>query len=1028
MIGRAQAVTRTRGLDVSEVEDGLVITAAGGADVVHLNGAASLIFELCDHARTVDEIVTAACSEVPDGSLGAADVRGCIDQFVSLGLVRASRVRRGHRDAPADPEPAAGDAAYDHWLAVHAFRPDRDRAALEERLGVLDGPVLVDLRTVATTDDDLASCATLIRSLQDQVTARRITWQLTIAVDAPAVAPGCDGPPRHRIDQDPRVRVGRATGLDPAERVDTFASDATWTMSVRPDDVLAPHALAEIVLAEHHGRSSGREIVAVYGDEDHIDRGGRRTDPIFKPGPGWELMRSTGYAASAIAYRTERTRALGTNPTNGLADAFDTTLRVLETWGPTAFLHVPDVLVHRGRPPLPVGEAELEHRSRVLQDHLDRIGEPADVARSPSGTNLRVRHRIEEPCPLVSILVPTRDRLDLLEVAVGSILRETTYPSFEVVVLDNDSVEPATLDWLAAMGRHPAIEVRSVAGEFNFSRIGNDAVAAARGEIVAFVNNDIEVTDGEWLTELVSWVRMDRVGAAGAMLRYASGAVQHAGIIMGLGGLAGHSHRGSHRDDRGYMDRLDVEQNVLGVTAACLAMRASVFQEVGGLDEMSFPIAFNDVDLCLRVVEAGYDIVWTPAADVVHHESVSRGEDLTSEQRRRARAEGAALRARWVPLLDDDPFYSPHLTREFEDFSIARPTPTTAGPSRPAGRRAIVHAGMASTGTASLAAAVRGYDDGTVVALGGRSVDDVAADDGGRSVLFTTADVAVSIEEPDDTDSSAGDARWSPTDVHDVFASVTVFGLVRDVGGHLRAGLQDAVRRGVGIEELDAFYPHYRRWFGGWFDVVDARDVHLLPYLPDSWPSGCAVAEFARRVGLRDLTRSVPGPLRCHRSDSAEVSAVLHAYRVGHLRRHGVPPAMAVVEAAGRRLAPLGRHRLDVGAEVVARVAAAHAADLDWAAARLLSGVADPHETLLTSGAGLDRVTITDVDDLLELAVRTTPELRRLVADVVPTRRSSSGGSVDQIDEIVDLVDGLVADLLHGLLDDRARGDVGGGR
>ena len=278
---------------------------------------------------------------------------------------------------------------------------------------------------------------------------------------------------------------------------------------------------------------------------------------------------------------------------------------------------------------------------------------------------------VPTPAPLVSLLIPTRDKREVLEVAVRSILDKTTYPNFEIVILDNGSVEPQTLQWFEAVQRNESrVRVLRYDLPFNYAAINNFGEKHARGSIIGLINNDVEVISPGWLTEMVGHVCRQDVGCVGAKLYYSDGTIQHGGVIIGIGGVAGHSHKYAPANAYGYFSRLLLTQAVSAVTGACLLVRRDVYREVNGLDEQNLAIAFNDVDFCLKVRQAGYHSVWTPYAELYHHESVSRGSEDTPEKAARFQAEAEFMMKKWGEQLKRDPYYSPHLTLDREDFSI----------------------------------------------------------------------------------------------------------------------------------------------------------------------------------------------------------------------------------------------------------------------------------------------------------------------------------------------------------------------
>jgi hypothetical protein len=259
------------------------------------------------------------------------------------------------------------------------------------------------------------------------------------------------------------------------------------------------------------------------------------------------------------------------------------------------------------------------------------------------------------------------------------------------VLVDNGSDDPATLAYLQSLGNgsHPLLQAGHAArvlrydGPFNYSAINNYAVARAEGELIGLLNNDLEVITPDWLEEMVSQAVRPEIGCVGAMLYYPNDTIQHAGVVLGMGGVAGHAFRHFPRGTHGVFNRARLAQNYSAVTAACLVVRKSIFDEVGGLDERGLAIAFNDIDFCLKVQAAGYRNLWTPFAEFYHYESASRGAEDTSEKMERFRSEIEIMLERWGPLLEQDPAYNPNLTFEFPDFSLASP-PRVAVPLAPA--------------------------------------------------------------------------------------------------------------------------------------------------------------------------------------------------------------------------------------------------------------------------------------------------------------------------------------------------------
>lgn len=439
------------------------------------------------------------------------------------------------------------------------------------------------------------------------------------------------------------------------------------------DDCLHPEALFRIVEAlQQHP-----EAQVLYSDEDKIDERGERFDPHFKPAWNPDLLLSQNYLSHLGVYRRSRLLAVG-----GFREGFegsqdhDLALRCVTGLSPADIVRVPHVLYHwraadGSTASTAAAKTYTRHAGlRAVRAHLERLAVPATVEEGRFPNTYRVRWPLPDPAPLVSLLVPTRDRLEILKPCVEALLGKTDYPEFELLILDNGSTCEQTLAFLDAVSRDSRVRVLRWPEPFNFSAINNFGAREARGDLLALVNNDIEPLNPDWLTEMASQACRPEIGCVGAKLYYPNGTVQHAGVILGVGGVAGHAHKYLSRHEPGYFSRLHLVQNFSAVTAACLVVRRELFEAVGGLDEVNLAVAFNDVDLCLKIDEAGYRNLWTPYAELWHHESLSRGADDTPEKRTRAAKEAQYMRRRWRHRLHDDPAYHPNLTLTYEDFSL----------------------------------------------------------------------------------------------------------------------------------------------------------------------------------------------------------------------------------------------------------------------------------------------------------------------------------------------------------------------
>ena len=444
------------------------------------------------------------------------------------------------------------------------------------------------------------------------------------------------------------------------------------------DDILAPHALYTMGKAILRLRAQGKPDGFLYSDEALFSKTIQR--PIvahFKPDYAPDYLLCCNYICHLAIFRKTLWEAVGgERPACDGSQDHDLFLRLIEQTGGAA--HLPQVLyywrVHAGSTS---GGTEAKPyvaaaAKKALADHLARTGRTGTVEDGLFPSTYRVKWDIEGD-PKVSILIPNKDHTTDLEKCLQSIWKKTTWDNYEVIVIENNSTDPATFAYYEkARQRYDGLKVVTYPGKgFNFSAINNFGRKAASGEYLLLLNNDVEVRNGDWLTELLRQCA-HKGGAAicGAMLYYPDDTLQHAGVITGLGGYAGHSHKYKQKGGSGYLFRTATVQDFSAVTGACLLVKTAVYDEMHGLDEQ-FAVAFNDVDFCLRVRDAGYRIAWTPYAQLVHYESKSRGGD---EKDPAKAARFAAEQQRLYAIhgkedILDDPYYNPNLTRDREDFS-----------------------------------------------------------------------------------------------------------------------------------------------------------------------------------------------------------------------------------------------------------------------------------------------------------------------------------------------------------------------
>ena len=480
---------------------------------------------------------------------------------------------------------------------------------------------------------------------------------------------------RHAQD-DPRIKLlvrDDNGGIAAATNDGIKQSKGDYVAFMDQDDLLTEDALYCIV------KSLQSQTPAVlYSDEDRLDEDGNHILPMFKPDFNYDLLLGYNYVCHLLVVSREalkRVKGLG-NGCEGCQD-HDLLLRLTEHYPAGDFQHIPRVLYHWRITQGSVSQtrstqkALLSRIADTIQTHLDRRQTGATVL--PDQETLsqhgifasRVYWPLPESGPKVSIIIPTKDALNLVTGCITSLLNSTDYQNYEILLVDHQSEQPLSRKYLGDLARDERVQLRQYRGHFNWSAINNYAVTQSTGEILVFLNNDTMVLARNWLTELVSHAIRPGVGAVGAKLLYEDGTIQHAGVYLGINGVADHAFMGEPATSQGYLGRTVLTADISAVTGACLACRREVFEQVRGFDAINLAVAFNDVDFCMKVTDAGYRIVWTPHALLYHLESKSRGQDNTPEKLSRIRREIGFMEDKWKSKLKSDPFYNPH----FEYFN-----------------------------------------------------------------------------------------------------------------------------------------------------------------------------------------------------------------------------------------------------------------------------------------------------------------------------------------------------------------------
>jgi len=567
-----------------------------------------------------------------------------------------------------------GDDCYAAWVKEFDTVGTRERIVLRRDLRTLRRHPLISI-VMPVYNPDLVYLSAAINSVRAQVYGK---WELCIADDASTDALVGQTLKEHaaadsRIKLTFRERNGHLaacsnSALQPAK--------GEWVVLLDQDDLLPEHALAVVAATIQDHPEAG----LIYSDEDKIDQSGARCSPFFKPDWNPELLLGQNYINHLGVYRRALLLEIG-----GFREGYegsqdhDLALRCVEKLQPDQIRHIPRVLYHwrmtEGSAAAVADAKPYAQKAarRAIDDHLRRTNVAGTVVACPENPYwYRVIYHLPSPAPLVSVIIPTRDQVALLQRCLASLHENTDYAPIEIVIVDNGSREPETHALFRALSQSASVKILTDPGEFSFSRLINEGARAARGEILALMNNDIETEKTGWLREMVSHAVQPGVGAVGARLWYPDGRLQHAGVVLGLHGLAGHAFQRFPPQPNSPMNRTFVlSQNYSAVTAACMVLRKAIFDDLGGFDE-NLPKNFNDVDFCLRLRERCWQIIWTPYADLVHRESASRGHISGPAEHAEFFREVAYMQKKWGEQLQRDPFYNPNLSLSV-GFALAWP-------------------------------------------------------------------------------------------------------------------------------------------------------------------------------------------------------------------------------------------------------------------------------------------------------------------------------------------------------------------
>jgi len=522
---------------------------------------------------------------------------------------------------------------------------------------------------VPTYNTPLAFLVPMIESVQKQTYSN---WQLCIA----------DGSTKEETQaylrqlgsKDKRIAVTflkSNEGIAGNTNAAIELSDGEFVTFLDHDDLLAPFALHEVVAAVNAAPAAD----LIYSDEDKISQSGAtRLKPHFKPDWSPDTLRTYNYITHLMVIKRSLLDEVGhvREGFEGSQD-FDLVLRASEK--AKKIVHIPKVLYHwREHENSTASNVKSKgyasySTKKAVADHLAQLKMRGRVVDGPFFGSCRVLFDLTGS-PLVSIIIPTKDQANLLKRCLDSILNRSTYSNYEIILVDTGSVESETQKLYAQLKKQSRIHIIDWKKPFNYAAVNNFASGIAKGDYFLFLNDDTEVINSDWIEAMLEYGQRSDVGAVGAKLLYPDKTIQHGGVILGIGGVAGHSHKYFPAQSLGYFGRLSVPQNFSAVTAACIMIPRKVFEAVGGFDE-GYALAFNDVDLCLKIREHNKLIVWTPYAQLYHYESKTRGYEDTAEKQARFKAEADRFNSKWIGLVSQgDPYYNPNLTLTREDFSL----------------------------------------------------------------------------------------------------------------------------------------------------------------------------------------------------------------------------------------------------------------------------------------------------------------------------------------------------------------------
>ena len=582
-------------------------------------------------------------------------------------------IRNGGFGALEDRAYPNMNGSYQQWISRYDMLTNADHNKIKREISNFSLQPLISV-VMPTYNTNPELLRQTIQSVRNQLYPN---WELCIADDF-----STNEQVREVIQaeakEESRIRfVFRAANGHISEATNSALELATgsYVAFLDHDDLLSQNALFEVAKVINNNPDVG----IIYSDEDKINEDDYRYDPYFKPDWNPDLFLGQNFINHLSVYKLELIKKIG-----GLrvgyegAQDWDLAFRVIEQIVDGKIVHIPKILYHWRATPgstakdITQKDYIAKAQGKVLDEHFSRTGQSVKLENILNAF-WKIEYEIPKPSPLVSIIIPTRNQKMILEKCIDSLTSLTDYEPYELLVVDNGSDEEETLQYLEKLKADPRITVLDYPWPFNYSAINNFAVKKARGAVLCLLNNDIEIINGDWLKIMVSLAVRPETGAIGAKLLYPDHRIQHAGVILGLGGVAGHAYLLKDENYIGQMGRALLMQNYSAVTAACMVVEKAKYEQVGGFNENELKIAFNDIDFCIRLMQAGYRNVWTPEAKLIHHESVSRGFDDTPDKQERFKSEINYMKETWGEILENDPAYNPNLTLDHEAFTLAFP-------------------------------------------------------------------------------------------------------------------------------------------------------------------------------------------------------------------------------------------------------------------------------------------------------------------------------------------------------------------